>query len=338
MLTTDEYDFKGNLLSSRRQLAQEYKATLNWAGTVPLEAETFTSRTRYDALNRPIQLVAPHSDQPGTGVNILQPAYNEANLLEQVHAWLNQGAEPTDLLDPGTANLDAVTDIDYDAKGQRSLIAYGNGVRTTYAYDLLTFRLVRLLTRRDAADFLGDCPDPPPAGWPGCEVQNLHYTYDPAGNITHIRDDAQQTVFFRNRRVEPSSDYTYDAVYRLIEATGREHLGQTGGMPNPPTAYDAFNSFHTRLDHPGDGNAVGTYLERYLYDAVGNILAMQHRGSDPVHPGWTRGYAYEEPSQLEAGAVNNRLSTTTVGGTTVIYRYDGTAGLHGNITACLTCR
>ena len=25
----------------------------------------------------------------------------------------------------------------------------------------------------------------------GC--QNLHYTYDPAGNITHIRDDAQQT-------------------------------------------------------------------------------------------------------------------------------------------------
>ena len=28
-----------------------------------------------------------------------------------------------------------VTDIDYDAKGQRTLIDYGNGVRTTYEYD-----------------------------------------------------------------------------------------------------------------------------------------------------------------------------------------------------------
>ena len=72
----------------------DYKTTLDWSGAVPLEAETYTSRTRYDALNRPIQLIAPHSDQPGATVNVIQPIYNEANLLEQVHAWLNQNAEP----------------------------------------------------------------------------------------------------------------------------------------------------------------------------------------------------------------------------------------------------
>ena len=132
-----------------------------------------------------------------------------------------------------------VADIDYDAKGQRMLIDYGNGVRITYRYDPLTFRLVHLLTRRNAAAFPGDCPQPPPAGWPGCQVQNLHYTYDPAGNITHIRDDAQQAVYFKNRRVEPSAEYTYDAVYRLIEATGREHLGQVGGTPIPHSYNDA---------------------------------------------------------------------------------------------------
>src|SRR6185369_3362359 len=98
-------------------------------------------------------------------------------------------------------------------------------------------------------------------GWPGCQVQNLHYIYDPAGNITHIQDDAQQTIYFRNQRVEPSNDYTYDALYRLIQATGREHLGQTGGVPNPPTGPDSFNSFHIRLDHPGNGEAMGTYIE-----------------------------------------------------------------------------
>ena len=37
---------------------------------------------------------------------------------------------------------------------------------------------------------------------------------------------------------------------------------------------------------------MGTYIERYVYDAVGNFLQMQHRGSDPAHPGWTRAYDY----------------------------------------------
>ena len=313
-------DFKGNLLGSRRQLAREYKATLNWSASVLLEEDIYTSHTRYDALNRPIAVTAPdHS--------VIHPAYNEANLLKGVEVNLRgvqQNGEP--------AWTPFVTNIDYDAKGQRTSIDYGNGVRTTYTYDPLTLRLVHLLTRRDAREFGDDCPDPSLAGWPGCQVQNLRYNYDPAGNITHIRDDAQQSVYFRNRRVEPSAVYTYDATYRLIEATGREHLGQTGGAPNAPTAPDAFNSFHTRLEHPADGNAMGKYLERYIYDAVGNFLQMQHRGSDRAHPGWTRAYAYNETSQIEASKLNNRLSHTTIGSITEPYHYDGPAGLHGNIT------
>ena len=102
-------------------------------------------------------------------------------------------------------------------------------------------------------------------------MQNLHYTYDPAGNITHIRDDAQQTIFFSNQRVEPSAEYTYDAIYRLIEATGREHLGQIGGVAD--SARRTTTTAHaSALLHPGDGNAMGRYLERYVYDAVGNFL------------------------------------------------------------------
>lgn len=332
IVTSDRYDFKGNLLESRRRLAQDYKATLDWSnrsGAVPLEPETYTSRTRYDALNRPTQLIAPHSDQPGTTVNVIQPIYNDANLLEQVDVWLNQGAEPGDLLNPATANLHAVTDIDYDAKGQRLLIDYGNGVRTSYTYDPLTFRLTHLLTRRDAAAFPNDCPQPAPAAWPGCQVQNLHYTYDPTGNITHIRDDAQQTIYFRNTRVEPSAEYTYDAVYRLIEATGREHLGQVGGPPVPHSYNDAPR---VGVLHPGDGNAMGRYLERYVYDAVGNFLSMQHRGSDPAHPGWTRTYDYSETSQLETGKRSNRLTSTTIEATTETYSTGGDGyDAHGNM-------
>ena len=49
-------------------------------------------------------------------------------------------------------------------------------------------------------------------------LQDLNYVYDAAGNLTSIRDHAQQTVFFANTQVEPHNDYTYDALYRLIEA------------------------------------------------------------------------------------------------------------------------
>ncbi|MFD4368971.1 SpvB/TcaC N-terminal domain-containing protein [Rhodococcus sp. NPDC058521] len=332
VVTSDAYDFKGNLLHSRRRLAQSYKATLDWSGAVPLEPETYSSRTRYDALNRPIQLIAPHSDRPGATVNIIQLTYNDANLLEQVHAWLNQDAEPGGALDPATANLRAITDIDYDAKGQRTLIDYGNGARTLYAYDPLTQRLSRLLTRRDAVAFPSDCPQPAPADWRGCQLQNLHYTYDPAGNITHIRDDAQQAIFFNNRRVEPSAEYTYDALNRLIEATGREHLGIGGGAPNAPTPHSYNDAPRVALMHPGDGNAVGRYLERYLYDAVGNFDQMQHHGSDPVHPPWTRFYAYNETSQLEPARQNNRLTSTTIGGRTETYSAVGDGyDAHGNM-------
>ena len=89
-----------------------------------------------------------------------------------------------------------------------------------------------------------------------------------------------------NQRIEPSNDYVYDALYRLIQADGREHLGLlASGERKPPTAPDAYNAFHTRLDHPGNGKAMGTYVERYVYDAVGNFQKMQHHGSNPQHAG-----------------------------------------------------
>ncbi|HEX7957954.1 MAG TPA: SpvB/TcaC N-terminal domain-containing protein, partial [Pyrinomonadaceae bacterium] len=314
VVTSDAYDFKGNPLRGRRELASEYRATLDWSAAVPLEATAFDSGTSYDALNRPTRLDAPDG-------SVVRPAYNEASLLERVEVTLPGAATPATY----------VADIGYDARGRRTHIVYGNGARTTYAYDPLTSRLVRLHTLRDASAFPGDGAGPP--GWPGSDLQNLEYTYDPAGNITYVRDAAQQSVYFRNRRVEPNAEYTYDSLNRLIEATGREHLGQLGGQPRPPTPPDAHGGFHTGHAHPGDGHALGTYLERYFYDAVGNILSVQHRGSDPTHPGWTRAYAYNEPSQLEPAEVSNRLSSTTVGAAVETYQYDGPAGLHGNITA-----
>ncbi|MEO5729496.1 MAG: hypothetical protein ABI134_28335, partial [Byssovorax sp.] len=62
-------------------------------------------------------------------------------------------------------------------------------------YDPETFRLVRLKTVRDSD---------------GAVLQNLAYAYDPVGNITEIKDSAQQTVFFDNAVVSPSTLHPRD--------------------------------------------------------------------------------------------------------------------------------
>ncbi len=326
---TESYDFKGNLLCSTRCLVSNYKEIPDWSQSPQLDSEFFEGRTSYDALNRPIQSVAPHSNLGRGKFNIIQPVYNEANLLERVDVWLERATDSGTLLDPDTEQVSpvGVANVEYDAKGQRLRVEYKNDASTFYNYDPLTFRLTHLLTRRTAVDFPGDDPQPPINSWPGKQVQNLHYTYDPAGNITHIQDDAQQTIYFRNKRVEPSNDYTYDALYRLLQATGREHLGQDGA----PIPYSHDDEERVGLLHPNDGNAMGTYIERYVYDAAGNFLMMQHSGSDPAHPGWTRRYTFSEASLIEGSKHSNRLSSTQVGnGITAlpeIYIYDA----HGSM-------
>ena len=74
---------------------------------------------------------------------------NEANLLNGLNAWLELDSEPGTLLEPRTASEHFVTNIDYNAKGQRKIIKYGNRVQTTYNYDNDSFRLTQMQTVRE---------------------------------------------------------------------------------------------------------------------------------------------------------------------------------------------
>jgi RHS repeat-associated protein len=317
----EAFDFKGNALRSTRQLALDYKQIPDWSGNPPLEAETFSSVARYDALNRPIQLVAPHSDQAGTTFNIIRPGYNEGAHLERVDVWLEQPAEPSGLLTLATATLNAVANIDYNAKGQRTLIEYNEAshrVVTQYSYDPATFRLIRLLSTRPVH------PDPDRR-----VLQDLSYSYDPVGNITAIRDKAQQPVFFDNSLIEPSNAYTYDALYRLIRAEGREHAAQNNVQCDAKDLDPVIG-----IPFPNSPEALQRYREIYDYDPVGNIMAMHHIGGAAER--WTRRYQYafdsnrllatrlpEDPAKLP--------DYTTAPGYSSKYGYDA----HGNMTAML---
>jgi RHS repeat-associated protein len=282
IVTNIEYDFKGNLLHATRQLLSAFRDEVDWAASPALEPEIFHSRTSYDALNRPLALTAPDG-------SVIRPSYNEANLLEQLHVRLKGAEDFTPF----------VTNIDYNAKGQRELIEYASGARTSSDYDPLTFRLVHLQTVRSSDN---------------ARLQDLTYVYDPVGNISSITDVAQQTVYFKNQVVSPSNDYTYDAVYRLLSAKGREHIGR---KHHPQTSFEDLPRMHQPL--PADSGAMQNYREHYRYDAVGNLLQVLHHAADG---NWTRHYFYEEIS------LNNRLSATKVGDAEDHYSYDP----HGNMT------
>jgi RHS repeat-associated protein len=326
VVTSETYDFKGNLLRSSRRLVKDYKTAPDWE-TFPepedrpddWEEELFQSSSRYDALNRPIQLVVPHA---GSATDVIQPGYNEANLLEKLDVWLKYAGEPAELLTPDTADEHFVTNIDYNAKGQRERIEYGNGVTTEYTYDAETFRLIHLHTTRPPGlnSFAGQLFVHP------ATVQDLRYAYDPAGNITSIRDDALPVIFYNNQQVTPISTYTYDAIYRLITAEGREHIGQTALDFNPAGGNYRDYHFAGMRAHPNDRQAMRPYTEWYEYDEVGNFRSMTHRaeGGD-----WVRSYFHEDPSLIEPDRQNNRLSRTTIAGRTETYTHDN----HGNMTS-----
>ena len=302
---TMPYDFKGNLCCSTRTFFEQYQDQVDWNAPFRFAEESFTGETFYDALNRPIRLLTPRTNV--IPASVIQPTYSEANLLEKVEVQIRGEATWTTF----------VSNIDYNEKGQRVLIEYGmqdragnvHPVKTEYFYDSETFRLVNLKTTRPSDHTV---------------LQNLNYTYDPVGNITAIRDDAQQTVFFQNDVVSPSTQYTYDALYRLILAEGREHVGQ-----NPNAQPDHSEIPCMDLPHANDLQAMRRYRETYEYDRVGNILAMIHRAmvnsqvNEP--PVWTRRYNY--------GSDNNRLLGTSLPGDaegtfSASYDYDE----HGNMT------
>ncbi len=118
-------------------------------------------------------------------------------------------------------------------------------------------------------------------------------------------DNAQQTFYFNNQVVAPVGSYTYDALYRLIQATGREltalqmptHDDFANNIPCPDTAT----------------NAMQNYTQVYQYDELGNILNAASQGN------WTRDYVYNTN--------NNYLLKHDSQQTTDDYTYDA----HGNM-------
>ena len=93
----------------------------------PSSWETFTQQYHLRCAQPSDQLIASHRARSMQPMLSIRPSTKRTSSRD---SWLIESARR------GSIGSDRfVTNIDYNAKGQRALIEYGNDVRTDYTYD-----------------------------------------------------------------------------------------------------------------------------------------------------------------------------------------------------------
>lgn len=214
----------------------------------------------YDALGVPIQ-------QVDAGCHRQRFSFDVAGQLSAI-----------DLLIKGAQTEKTILkDLRYNAFGQVESQTAGNGVISRALFDPASGRLTSLSASLSSS-----------------VLQDLHYTYDATGNVLRIEDRAQPVQYGSNQRVEAISTFTYDSLYQLVSATGREASGQNASLDLPASSRT-----------PVDARLLFNYIEHYAYDAGGNLTELRHVRE---RNNYTRAFT--------VAAANNRLHSWNKGDST----------------------
>lgn len=231
LLMTDSVALTAGPLSVTRQLLKDADTAdtlADWQGldacawNALLAAESYRTLTTPDATGNMLTT----TDAAG---NAQRVTYDRAGLLKGSWLTVKGGKEQV-----------IVLSLAYSPNGQKLREVHGNTLVTAYGYAPHTQRLASITTQR-------------PAGRTAAakRLQDLHYKYDPVGNVIAVSNDAEQTRTWANQRVEAENVYVYNSLYHLVSATGRE-------MAN------------------ADQVTYTNYTRTFHYDSSGNLTQIRH--------------------------------------------------------------
>ena len=150
---------------------------------VPNQAiATYVTQWTYDSHNRLLEMIYPDEEK-------ITYSYNLGGQLEKVHGYKSYG-------------YDYVSKIGYDKFEQRTYLKYCNGAETFYTYDPQRCRLQNLTVNSG-----------------GNTIVDNAYTYDAVSNVLSVVNGASVPQSGKAGG-QMAHAYTYDALYRLVSATG----------------------------------------------------------------------------------------------------------------------
>ncbi|MGL6247174.1 RHS repeat domain-containing protein [Pseudomonas sp.] len=191
-------------------------------------AGTFSSSRTFS----PLGVVLTQTDAGGHQQRL---RYDCAGQLQQVHLQL----------DPAAAWQTVLEDARYNAAGQIIEQRAGNQVVNTWTYDDADGRLDSLK-----------------AGLPNQEpLQHFQYLYDRVANVVRIDDLTFKAMYFKNQLIDGHREFTYNALYQLISATGHDNAPSVD-LPGRPSPSDPKNHLN--------------YTQRYAYDKGGSLTRLVH--------------------------------------------------------------
>lgn len=256
-------------------------------------AHTFTTKFTYDTWGRPMNMTYPDGE-------VAAYAYDAAGL-------------PRSLAGTKAGHTYRYVDrLEYDKFGNRAFLAFGNGVATRRAFDRATVWLSDQVVTKDQAT-----------------LQDLHYTYDKAGNVVQRKDS--RPLAPPSEKGGPSDQtFTYDDLHRMTSAKGTYSF-----PPEKQRTYSVDVAFDDagRVDRKTQVDKVDgkeqkdtTFDNRYEYEAAQSHAPSRVGG---------RSYTWDADGNLtkwteDRGGTNrmirwdeeDRAMSIADQGSTTDYRYD----------------
>ncbi len=158
-------------------------------------------------------------------------------------------------------DVNYIDNVEYNAKKQQLSSEYYNAdnemvVKTYYSYDRMNYRLTQIYSttlKNDVSRVNEYERIERKIGEEDHTRQNLLYTLDPMGNVAEVTGYYQGPYEENNmlQLFNASGEYTYDAMYRLIAASGYED----------PTVSDLFQEFVTAVGKANNTNVIDDAIQ-----------------------------------------------------------------------------